>query len=154
MTSFLSEVAAGFLSTVPTVLVRVTAATFGDLAAPTVDVLAAAVGPVEAGVFFAVGTVAVLTAVVGFAAGLVVDGLAAAGAFFAAPTVALAVFATWLTTCSGVLGLETVTSSLVVVVFCAAVSSNTGLTSSMIGSSLIIVATGSAVADCSVGVSR
>lgn len=78
LTSFFSEVAAGFLSAVPTVLVRVVVATFGDLAAPIVDVLAAAVGPVVAGVFFAAGTVVVLAAAICFAAGLVVDGLATA----------------------------------------------------------------------------
>lgn len=144
LTSFLSEVAAGFLSAVPTVLVRVVAATFGDLTAPMVDVLAAAVGPVVAGVFFA--------AAIGFAAGLVVDGLAAAGAFFVAPTVAgaLTVFPTELTTGSGVLGLGAVTSSLVLIVSWAGASSSIGLTSSMIDSSLTMVGTGSAVAGTSI----
>lgn len=152
LTSFLSEVAAGFLSAVPTVLVRVVAATFGDLTAPMVDVLAAAVGPVVAGVFFAAGTVVVLAAAIGFAAGLVVDGLAAAGAFFVAPTVAgaLTVFPTELTTGSGVLGLGAVTSSLVLIVSWAGASSSIGLTSSMIDSSLTMVGTGSAVAGTSI----
>lgn len=93
LTSFFSVVeGAGFLSAVPTVLVRVVA-TFGDLA-PTVDVLAAADG--AGAVFFtAGGAVDVLVAVVGFAAGLV-DVLAAIGAFLAATPVVevLAVFAT------------------------------------------------------------
>lgn len=155
LTSFFSAEAVGFLSAVPTVLVRVVAATFGDLvAAPTVEVLAAAVGPVVAGAFFAVGTVVVLAVVVDFAAGLVVAGLVAPGAFFAAPTVAgaLAVLETELKAGSGVLGFCTITSSLVVVVvFSAAVSSITGLTSSLIGSSLTMVGAGSAAAGSFIG---
>lgn len=91
LTSFFSAEGAGFLSAVPTVLVRVVA-TFGDLT-PTVDVLAAAVG--AGAVFFTAGAVVVLAAVGGFAAGLL-DVLAATVVFLAAAPVvaALAVLAT------------------------------------------------------------
>lgn len=141
LTSFFSVTeGAGFLSAVPTVLVREDA-TFGDLA-PTVDVLAAADG--TGAVFFTAGAGVALAAVGGFAAGLLVV-LAATVVFLAAAPVvgALAVLATEFATRSGVFDLDTFGSSLGVAFSAVLSSTASGLTSS-VTCSLTMAATGSA----------